>query len=313
MSRCSPRRREYVWSVSELDNKKRTIIQAAAAILQNSHITGFFTGKIYDGAGKNICVPGLNCYSCPGAVGACPIGSLQNAVSAWKFRFPYYVLGLMIFFGTALGRLICGFLCPFGFLQDLLFKVPSPKKLRTFRGDAQLRYLKYAVLIIMVLILPTAHKFTPMFCKYLCPSGTLSGILLSSADSRLRSLFGWIFTWKAVVLTAVVLASIAVFRPFCKYLCPLGAFYALFNSVSAVRLKVDSERCAGCGACSAVCDMAVNPVASPNHPECIRCGRCVSICPHQAISFTFASKPVRIQSLKGKTEPLPDQRNQGKS
>ena len=93
-----------------------------------------------------------------------------------------------------------------------------------------------------------------------------------------------------LLLTAVVLASIAVFRPFCKYLCPLGAFYALFNSVSAVRLKVDSERCAGCGACSAVCDMAVNPVASPNHPECIRCGACRRVCPEGAISLTLKFK-----------------------
>ena len=297
MSRCLRKRPAYVWSASELDNKKRTFIQAAAAFLQNAHITGFFTGKIYDGAGKNICVPGLNCYSCPGALGACPIGSLQNAVTAWKFKFPCYVLGLMIFFGAAFGRLICGFLCPFGFLQDLLFKVPLPKKLRSFCGDAQLRYMKYAVLLIMVLILPFAHKFTPVYCKFLCPSGTLSGILLSAADSRLRSLFGWIFTWKAIVLTAVVLTSMAVFRPFCKYLCPLGAFYALFNRVSAVRLKVDGEKCVRCGACARVCDMAVNPAATPNHPECIRCGQCVRCCPHEAIGFTFASKPVRVKAL----------------
>ena len=292
ISRCLPRQSKYVWSASELDNKKRTLIQAAAALLQNGHLTGFFTGRIYEGAGKNVCVPGLNCYSCPGALGACPIGSLQNALSAWKFRFPCYVLGFMVFFGAAFGRLICGFLCPFGFLQDLLFRIPSPKKLRTFPGDRQLRYVKYAVLLLMVAVLPFAFKFTPFYCKYLCPSGTLSGILLSAADSRLRELWGWIFTWKALVLTAVVLASVVICRPFCKYLCPLGAFYALFNRVSAVRLHVDGEKCVGCGACSRVCDMAVNPVASPNHTECIRCGKCAGSCPHGAIGFTCFSKPL---------------------
>ena len=167
ISRCLPRQSEYVWSASELDNKKRTLIQAAAALLQNGHLTGFFTGRIYEGAGKNVCVPGLNCYSCPGALGACPIGSLQNALSAWKFRFPCYVLGFMVFFGAAFGRLICGFLCPFGFLQDLLFRIPSPKKLRTFPGDRQLRYVKYAVLLLMVAVLPFAFKFTPFYCKCL--------------------------------------------------------------------------------------------------------------------------------------------------
>ena len=99
------------------------------------------------------------------------------------------------------------------------------------------------------------------------------------------------------MLTAVVLTSMAVFRPFCKYLCPLGAFYALFNRVSAVRLKVDGEKCVRCGACARVCDMAVNPAATPNHPECIRCGQCVRCCPHEAIGFTFASKPVRVKAL----------------
>lgn len=304
MSRCLPRRLAYVWSVSELDNKKRSFIQAAAAVLQNAHITGFFTGRIYDGAGKNVCVPGLNCYSCPGALGACPLGSLQNAVSAWKFRFPFYVVGLMLFFGAVFGRLICGFLCPFGFLQDLLFKVPAPKKLRTFRGDAQLRNLKYAVLLIMVLILPFAHKFTPVYCKYLCPSGTLSGILLSTADSRLRSLFGWIFTWKAFVLISVVLASMVIFRPFCKYLCPLGAFYALFNKVSAVRLHVDGDRCVRCGACTKVCDMAVDPAVSHNHTECIRCGKCVNCCPHGAIGLAFISLPHKITVTDDIIQPL---------
>ena len=99
-------------------------IQSVAALIQNANFKGFFTGKIYTGAGKNVCVPGLNCYSCPGAVGACPLGSLQNYLSGMKFRFPYYVLGLLLFFGALLGRAVCGFLCPFGFLQDLLYLIP---------------------------------------------------------------------------------------------------------------------------------------------------------------------------------------------
>ena len=281
-------------------DKKRTFIQAVAAFLQNAHIAGFFTGRIYDGGGKRICVPGLNCYSFPGALGACPLGSLQNAVSVWKFRFPCYVLGLMMFFGASFGRLICGFLCPFGFLQDMLFAVPAPKKLRTFRGDGYLRYLKYFVLLFMVIILPFAYKYTPFFCKYVCPSGTLSGILLSAADSRLRDIMGWLFTWKVLVLAAIVLASMAISRPFCKYICPLGAFYALFNRVSAVRLNVDREKCVNCGVCAEVCDMAVDPAASPNHTECIRCGKCVKSCPHGAICFTAFSKPVGARGVPEK-------------
>ena len=84
-------------------------------------------GRIWQGPSKQVCVPGLNCYSCPGALGACPIGSLQSFMSGAVLRFPFYVLGLMILFGLILGRRICGWLCPFGLVQELLYKIPTPK------------------------------------------------------------------------------------------------------------------------------------------------------------------------------------------
>ena len=120
-------------------------IQALWAFITNSHVTGFVTGKIYTGKLKNACVPGLNCYSCPGAVGACPIGSLQAVIGSWNFKMAYYVVGFLIFIGAMVGRLICGFLCPFGLIQDLLNKIPFPKKIRTFKGDKLLRKLKYVI------------------------------------------------------------------------------------------------------------------------------------------------------------------------
>ena len=144
-------------------DKRRFSIQAFAALLSNANLKGFFTGKIYQGAGKTVCVPGLNCYSCPGAVGACPIGSLQGFLSGLKFRFPYYVLGFLIFFGALLGRAVCGFLCPFGFFQELLHKIPFPIKKTSFAGDRQLRWVKYAVLILLVVILPLCFALTPFF------------------------------------------------------------------------------------------------------------------------------------------------------
>lgn len=209
-------------------DKRRFSIQAVSALLHNANLKGFLTGKIYQGAGKNICVPGLNCYSCPGAVGACPIGSLQGFLSGLKFRFPYYVLGLLIFFGALLGRAVCGFLCPFGFFQELLHKIPFPIKKNSFAGDRQLRWVKYAVLLLMVVILPLCFALTPFFCKYLCPAGTLSGILLAVHDSMLRAQLGGIFLWKAFVLAVVIVGCLIVFRPFCKYLCPLGGHLRLF-------------------------------------------------------------------------------------
>ena len=106
---------------------KRRLIQLYAALLTNANIKGFATGKIFKGNSKYACVPVLNCYSCPGAVGSCPMGALQNALSASGKTIPYYIFGILLLFGVMLGRWICGFLCPFGLIQDLLYKIKTPK------------------------------------------------------------------------------------------------------------------------------------------------------------------------------------------
>ena len=267
-----------------MDNKHRFGIQAAATLLQNANFKGFFQGGLYSGPVKQVCVPGLNCYSCPGAVGACPIGSLQSFLDARTFRFPYYVVGLLIFFGALLGRAVCGFLCPFGWIQELIGLIPVKKRNR-FRLDPSLRWVKYGVLAVLVIGLPLGLKLVPYFCKYLCPSGTLAGWMLAARDSILRSQLGALFTWKSAVLIAVITTSLFIWRPFCKYLCPLGAIYGLFNRVSLVRMELDRDRCVGCGACAEVCRMCVDPSREPNSAECIRCGDCVRTCPMQALQL----------------------------
>ena len=132
-----------------LDKKKlnplarfRGFIQAGATLLTNIHLPNFAKGTLYQGNGKYVCVPGLNCYSCPGAAGACPVGAFQAVVGSSKFRFSYYITGILILFGVPLGRFICGFLLPVRWFQELLHKIllPSfPPKLKPPR------YLKYAV------------------------------------------------------------------------------------------------------------------------------------------------------------------------
>ncbi len=264
-------------------------IQAVAALIQNANFDGFFTGRIYTGPAKKVCVPGLNCYSCPGAIGACPIGSLQNFLSGLKFRFPYYVLGLLIFFGALLGRIVCGFLCPFGFLQDLLYLIPFYKK-NQFKADKFLRYLKYAVLLILVILLPISLSLTPAFCKYLCPSGTIAGIIEYIKQPIIRSQFGWLFNWKLILLGIILISSLIVYRSFCKYLCPLGAFYGFFNRVSLVRMHLDESKCVHCSACAHACKMNVDPSKMPNSMECIRCGDCVRACPEKALHIGIREK-----------------------
>ena len=284
-----------------MDNRHRFGIQAAATLLQNANFKGFFQGGIYQGPVKQVCVPGLNCYSCPGALGACPIGSLQSFLDARSFRFPYYVVGLLIFFGAVLGRAVCGFLCPFGWIQELIGRIPVKKRNR-FRLDRPLRWVKYGVLAVLVIGLPLGLKLVPYFCKYLCPSGTLAGWLLALRDSILRSQLGALFTWKSAVLIAVIALSLFVWRPFCKYLCPLGAIYGLFNRVSLCRMELDRERCIGCGKCAQACRMCVDPARTPNSTECIRCGDCVRACPVKALELGFAGMDRRKEKRPEKTQ-----------
>ncbi|MEA4823375.1 MAG: 4Fe-4S binding protein [Clostridiaceae bacterium] len=268
---------------------KRNLIQGLAALISNGYLAGFVSGKLWKGASKQVCVPGLNCYSCPGALGACPIGSLQSALAGSVRSFPYYVVGTLLLFGVTLGRLVCGFLCPFGFVQDLLYKVRVKKGFIPKTIDRILRYLKYIVLAVFVILLPFVVRNEyglgdPWFCKYICPAGTLEGgIPLVLLDDALRGAVGFLFSWKMLILVGVLTASLFLYRPFCKYLCPLGAFYGLFNKIGFYRLHVDHASCIQCGACDKACKMDVDVRRDINSPECIRCGACREACPRQCI------------------------------
>ncbi len=266
-------------------------VQAGAALLTNLHLPNFFRGRLYQGAGKAVCVPGLNCYSCPAASGACPIGAFQAVVGSSKFRFSYYITGTLILLGVLLGRFICGFLCPFGWFQELVHKIPT-KKLST-RRLRPLTYLKYAVLLVMVVLLPAlavneVGMGDPFFCKYLCPQGVLEGAIpLSLTNAGIRAALGTLFTRKLSILLAVAVLSVVFYRPFCKWLCPLGAFYALLNKVSLFQMQVDPNKCISCGKCAKACQMDVDVTKTPNHTECIRCGMCVRACPTHAVAFRY--------------------------
>lgn len=272
----------------------RKTVQSVWTVLTNGYIIGFFKGKIYTGNLKNMCVPGLNCYSCPGSLGSCPIGSLQAVLGSAKYKFSFYLLGFFLLVGTLFGRLVCGFLCPFGLIQELLYKIPFVKKIKTFRLDRPLRWLKYIILAVFVILLPlfivdAAGTGSPWFCKWICPAGTLEGgIPLISASPALQGVIGFLFHWKLAILLITVLLSILIYRPFCKYICPLGAIYALFNKVSVYRYHVDREKCTSCGKCEKVCPMQISPVRETNHLECIRCGGCKEICSSGAITSGFS-------------------------
>ena len=259
---------------------KRKYTQLIAAVLYNCNIKGFATGTIYKGQIKGVCTPGLNCYSCPGAVASCPLGSLQTALLSSKYKVPYYILGLLILMGLFLGRFICGFLCPFGLIQELLYKLPLPK-IKKNKVTRILSYLKYAILLFFVIIIPIV-KLAPGFCKYICPAGSLeAGIPLTVMNERYRGMIGFMFSWKMFILALVLLICIFCYRSFCRFICPLGAIYSFFAPVQVVRVKVDPEKCINCEICVNNCLMDIKKVGDR---ECIHCGECIHHCPKDAIS-----------------------------
>ncbi len=274
----------------------RKLVQTATGVLQNGNLSGFISGKIYQGPLKKFCVPGMNCYSCPGALGACPIGSMQAFLSARRPKAPLYVLGYLSIIGILIGRFICGWLCIFGLVQELLYKIPIKKITVPEKVDKVLRKLKYVFLFVFVILLPLflrdEFKMSyPYFCKWICPVGMLEGgIPLLALNEAMREAAQFLYAWKFAILIFILLLSVVINRPFCKYICPLGAFYGLFNRFSFLKLKCNAESCTSCGACAKICKMQVDPHKTPNSAECIRCGECVKACPAKSLSMNFKSK-----------------------
>lgn len=263
---------------------KRRLIQLYAALLVNANLKGYITGKIYTGNLKNLCSPGLNCYSCPGASFACPLGALQDSMAQTNDRAAFYIIGILALFGLTLARTICGFLCPVGLGQELLYKIKTPK-LKKSRYTRVLSFFKYVLLAVMVIAIPLIYHGIPAFCKYVCPAGTFEGaggLLANSNNAGFFAMLGNLFTWKFCLLVFFIVGSIFVYRFFCRFFCPLGAIYGFFNKWALIGVKLDEDKCVDCGMCIQTCKMDIRHVG--DH-ECINCGECVSVCPTQAISW----------------------------
>ncbi|MBQ3703897.1 MAG: redoxin family protein [Oscillospiraceae bacterium] len=291
---------------------KRRLVQLYCALLYNAHLKGFVEGEIYKSKSpttKGLCVPGFNCYSCPGAVGACPLGALQNAIGTTNKQVGFYVFGILMLYGLILGRTICGWLCPLGLIQELLHKIPTPK-LKKSRVTRALSWLKYILLAVFVVGITAwygvAHGVAlPGFCKYICPAGTFEGAVFLLANPNNAgdfSMLGILFTRKFVIMLVIGLACVFCYRSFCRFLCPLGAIYGLFCKLAVVGVKVDATRCNGCGACVRSCGMDVRHVG--DH-ECIHCARCMDVCSQKAISLK-AGKYTLKAPVGGCADDKPD-------
>jgi ferredoxin-type protein NapH len=278
---------------------RRVWYQAVSALAVNAWLPNWLTGKIFQGNIKGICVPVLNCYSCPSALGACPIGAMQTFFGGLRFnlsvaekKFGLYVIGLLGAVGSIVGRMPCGWLCPFGLVQELLHKVPSPKlKLPRFLSSFRYFFLAVFVVALPLLVVDQFGYGQTWFCKWICPAGTLeAGIPLVALNSGLRALVGFMYYWKVALLVLFVGWMVVSARPFCRAVCPLGAFLGLFNKGSLFRMAVDDEKCTLCDKCLRDCPVEIRIYESANSPDCVRCLKCLDSCKFGAISYSFLAK-----------------------
>jgi ferredoxin-type protein NapH len=262
---------------------KRRIWQIISTVLHNAYLPGFFGMSLYQGFLKGVCTPGLNCYACPGALASCPIGALQHLVIGRQF--PFFVVGFLGLVGVSAGRMTCGWICPFGFLQDMMKKL-SKRVVRLPRWAGR---LKYAALIILALLMP--FLLGEMWFSKLCPAGGIEGAIPwalggrgpdSAAGFDVAGLIGSLFWAKIVILGAFLVGMVFIKRPFCRTFCPLGAIFSLFNKVSLVRMWVDKKACTECGICERLCPVDLKPYEEIDTPECIKCLECTK-CPTGAI------------------------------
>ncbi len=270
----------------------RRVFQVMGTVALNPYVPYFRERVIYQGGAKYLCAPGLNCYACPLAVLSCPIGGLQLAFARLSSAMRglkeaaglfLYVMGSLGLLGCVFGRMPCGWICPFGLLQDLVFRIPLPE----LRMPRRLNRLRYLTLVIAVGLLPALTGVS--WFSRLCPAGTLEGGLLLKAAPPAASLppSGWFFWLKVGLLIALIVWMAASKRPFCRLFCPLGAILGLFNRVSLYRMWVREESCVKCGACRKVCPVDIDIYQDPDSPDCIRCLECRDACPRAAIDSGF--------------------------
>lgn len=262
-----------------------------------------FANSLFLSRWKGFCYPVLNCWSCPTANFSCPIGALQNSSSgarlgiaggkAWWAIVPLFVLGTLFFFSSTIGRMTCGWLCPTGWLQELLGR-------RGFghRTPRWSWYFRYFVLVILVFVVP--YYTSEAWFSKLCPMGALEGgIPQPLLRPELQSQIGLMWYLKMAILAAAIVAALVWRRPFCNVVCPLGAILSLMNRYSAWRIDYNRRKCTDCMWCVKSCPQGIDPRRDVNGHACIGCLECEK-CPFGAIHSRamWAHTPVEPPELE---------------
>ena len=182
----------------------------------------------------------------------------------------FFIALIIVAFIT--GNLFCGKVCPFGYLQDLLYKIPFFVKIKTFKADKYLRLIKYVFIAINAVVLPIL---------------AFLGIYQMSQNGMRNSEMTGNNPIMIIYTVAFIVLTIIIQRPLCKYLCPGGAWFSIFNKISLYKYKTLAVNCTECGVCTKKCKMDIIPYKNNNSIDCIRCGNCKKVCNHNAIISGF--------------------------
>jgi len=276
-------------------SKFRQLTQLTSTVLSNSYVGTFYTKAVNANPLKGICVPFLNCYACPTALFSCPIGTIQHFAATRAI--PFYVLSYIFLIGIFTGRMACGWLCPFGFFQDLMHKLPSPK----YKVPDVLKYVKYLLLLFLVIVIP--YYTGECWFSKLCPAGTLTAgipwaiwnpINPASGQQVLPDGPGLMFYVALLILIGFLIWFVFSRRPFCKTACPMGAILSFFNRYSVIKLEV-AKNCDVCNLCQDICPMGLNVALEVDSGECIRCLEC-TCCGHVKLTSAFSMPKEAIDS-----------------
>jgi len=232
--------------------------------------------------------------------------------------FPALTIGLTILISIVFGRAACGWLCPFGFIQDLLRALPV-KKVRvshpTNKGLAEIKYyaLLFTIVIVSLFALAKIYNIRDLLrvlgdfgkAPYttLSPSSTLFGLIPVMIVERRFIELGdhvWeiftlnrLFWFRIGILAFAIIISIYVPRAWCRWFCPIGAFQAIFSKYSLLGIGRKPAKCLGekCRICERACPMNIRILDEPwqkiRNRECINCLLCKAACPEGAIRIVF--------------------------
>ncbi|HHY37655.1 MAG TPA: 4Fe-4S binding protein [Clostridia bacterium] len=272
---------------SRFHYRTRLRYQLASLVLSNLSLAGVL---------KFLSYPFLHCYACPLAVAACPIGTLQHFIIVGEI--PLFLVGFVAAVGLLMSRLPCGWLCPFGFAQDVLRRGGAALRIREIKLPGGLTQIisRLLIIVVLVLLLPSLTS-NPWFCR-LCPAGTLEGgIWIPFVRPGVRTLIGTFYWFKIGLLAVTVLLALSSRRPFCRFVCPMGFLLGLGGGVAALtgsrwhKREFLLEKCNACSLCGKACPVGLDPSTSATgFPDvlveslnCIDCDEC-RICPTGAIT-----------------------------